>query len=171
MSACFVLLGLPSPPKPQPPGAPAPRVLFGIPSHPIPTPWEGDDRGVGPALRRGGLTTDHPLPWAPIGPPPTRDAGCGLAGESDGWALAPPGPGRGEGCGLRRGSPLPTPPMPGRLDVAEGLSPLCVGSLQRTRAKGVTRSPAILKFFYFCSSMMNTYEAPWSCGRLFGKPK
>ena len=55
---------------------------------------------------------------------------------------------------LSRGSPLPTPPMPGRLDVAEGLSPLRVGSLQRTRAKEVTRSPAISNFFFFCSCVM-----------------
>ena len=122
---------------PLPPGAPAPRVLFGVPPHPIPNPWEGDDRGVGQALRRGGLTTDLPLPWAPVGPPPNRDTGCGLVGGCRWGALAPRGRGGRRAVALlSRGSPLPTPPMPGHLDVVEGLSLPARVRRMRARAGG-----------------------------------
>ena len=110
------LLGYPpTQSQPPPPGAPAPRVLFGVPPHPIPTstprgacppgsfpapshPWEGDDRGVARPL--GGVA--------------------------------------------HHGSPSPTPPMPGHLDVVEGLKPSRANLPLADPRGGVTKSPALL---------------------------
>ena len=108
-----------------PPGAHAPRVLLGVPPHPIPTstprgacppgsfpapshPWEGDDRGVARPL--GGVA--------------------------------------------HHGSPSPTPPMPGHLDVVEGLKPSRANLPLADPRGGVTKSPALLSDVLLLTSFL-----------------
>ena len=113
---------LPTQSQPPPPGAPAPRVLFGASSPPNPNPpgGEGDDLGVSLPLL-GGHTADLPSPAREVA---GDDRGVGQAPR---WGGAP------------RLSPVP-PPMPGHLDVVEGLS-LPAGYRRGDIARGGDQEP------------------------------
>ena len=91
-------------PNPNPPGLLPPGSLLGY--HPTQSQTPG--RGMTGVLAKpfGGvaLTTDLPLPWAPVGAPPFGGY-C-----ADGWAPVPLGPGREEGCGAREPRPSSSHP-------------------------------------------------------------
>ena len=132
---------LPTQSQPPPPGAPAPRVLFGASSPPNPNPpgGEGDDLGVSLPLL-GGHTADLPSPAREVA---GDDRGVGQAPR---WGGAP------------RLSPVP-PPMPGHLDVVEGLS-LPAGYRRGDIARGGDQEPGD-RFYSFTTFFLSPNAFSW----------